>query len=45
MFKRDYSELIEFFPYADIKHIEAIDNFHKQLKKVLQNEYKESNME
>lgn len=41
-FKRDYSELLEFFPDADIKHIEAIDNFHKQLKKVLQSEYKES---
>lgn len=41
-FKRDYNELTEFFPDADIKHIEAIDNFHKQLKKVLQNEYKES---
>ena len=41
-FKRDYSELTEFFPDADIKHIEAIDNFHRQLKKVLKNEYTEN---
>lgn len=41
-FKRDYSELLEFFPGADIKHIEEIDSFHKQLKSVLNSEYKDA---
>ena len=34
-FKRDYSELREFFPDAAIKHIEEIDGFHRKLKSVL----------
>lgn len=41
-FKRDYSELLEFFPNADIKHIEEIDGFHRKLKAVLNSEYKDS---
>ena len=41
-FKRDYSELLEFFPTADIKHIEEIDGFHRKLKSVLNSEYKDS---
>ena len=41
-FKRDYSELLEFFPGADIKHIEEIDAFHRKLKFVLNTEYKDS---
>ncbi len=41
-FKRDYSELLEFFPGADIKHIEEIDAFHRKLKSVLKSEYKDS---
>lgn len=41
-FKRDYSELLEFFPGADIKHIEEIDAFHRKLKSVLNTEYKDS---
>ena len=41
-FKRDYSELLEFFPGADIKHIEEIDAFHRKLKSVLNSEYKDS---
>lgn len=41
-FKRDYSELLEFFPGADIKHIEEIDSFHRKLKSVLNSEYKDS---
>lgn len=38
-FRRDYSELREFFPNADIKHIEEIDAFHIELKKVLKSQY------
>ena len=41
-FKRDYTELSEFFPDADIKHIEEIDSFHRQLKSVLRSEYKDN---
>lgn len=41
-FKRDYNELSEFFPDADIKHIEEIDAFHRQLKSVLKSQYKDN---
>ena len=41
-FKRDYADLLEFFPGADIKHIEEIDAFHKKLKSVLRSEYRDS---
>lgn len=41
-FKRDYSELLEFFPGADIKHIEEIDAFHRKLRSVLHSEYKDN---
>lgn len=41
-FKRDYGELREFFPDADIKHIEEIDAFHRQLKSVLKSQYKDN---
>jgi hypothetical protein len=41
-FKRDYSELREFFPDVAIKHIEEIDTFHRKLKSVLNSEYKDS---
>ena len=41
-FKRDYSELREFFPDAAIKHIEEIDGFHRKLKSILNSEYKDS---
>lgn len=41
-FYRDYDDLLEFFPQADIRHIEEIDNFHKKLKRVLQGEYREN---
>lgn len=41
-FKRDYGELSEFFPEADIRHIEEIDAFHKELKAVLKSEYKDN---
>ena len=41
-FKRDYSELREFFPDVNIKRIEDIDGFHRQLKAVLKSQYKEN---
>lgn len=41
-FKRDYGELSEFFPKADIKHIEEIDAFHRQLKSVLKSQYRDN---
>ena len=41
-FRRDYEDLLEFFPNADIKHIAEIDAFHKKLKSVLRSEYKDS---
>ncbi|MBR2553382.1 MAG: DUF2326 domain-containing protein [Aeriscardovia sp.] len=41
-FKRDYGELTEFFPEVDIKHIEEIDAFHRQLKSVLKSQYKDN---
>ena len=41
-FKRDYTELLEFFPDADIKHIEDIDRFHRQLKTVMKSQFKDS---
>lgn len=41
-FKRDYGELSEFFPEADIKHIEEIDAFHRQLKSVLKSQYRDN---
>lgn len=41
-FKRDYGELREFFPEADIRHIEEIDAFHRQLKSVLKSQYRDN---
>lgn len=41
-FKRDYSDLLEFFPQADLRHIDEIDGFHKKLKSVLQSEYRDN---
>lgn len=41
-FKRDYDDLLEFFPNVDLRHIEEIESFHKQLKRVLTAEYKQS---
>lgn len=41
-FKRDYGELKEFFPEADIRHIEEIDSFHRQLKTVLKSQYRDN---
>ena len=38
---QDYSDLAEFFPEADIKHIAEIDAFHRKIRSVLNSEYKE----
>lgn len=40
--KRDYSDLLEFFPNVNIKKIEEIDSFHKKINKVLKDEYKDN---
>lgn len=40
--KRDYDDLVEFFPGINIKRIEDIDAFHKKLNKVLKDEYKDN---
>lgn len=41
-FKKDYSDLLEFFPNIDLKQIEAIDAFHKQLAGILKSEFVET---
>ena len=41
-FYRDYDDLLEFFPSVDIRHITEIDDFHRKLKKVLRDEYREN---
>ena len=41
-FKRNYDDLIRFFPNVDIKHIEAIESFHKQLAGILKKEFSET---
>lgn len=39
---RTYSELTEFFPGANIRHIKEIEEFHKRLSRVLSKERKEA---
>ncbi len=41
-FKRNFDELLEYFPKINIRRIEDIDNFHKSIKKVLSQEQKEN---
>lgn len=41
-FKKTYSDLQRFFPGVDFQTIESIENFHKQLAKVLGDEFKET---
>ncbi len=41
-FRRDYNDLLEFFPKANIRHIAEIDVFHKKLKSILRSQYKEN---
>lgn len=41
-FKKDYADLLEFFPNIDLKQIEAIDAFHRQLAGILKSEFAET---
>lgn len=40
--QRDFEALLEFFPNANIKRIEEIEGFHKQVRTVLTKEFKQS---
>jgi len=39
-FQKDFELLQQFFPEADIKKLEDIEDFHKKLDKILKNEFK-----
>lgn len=39
---KDFEDLLEFFPDADIRHLEEIEAFHEQLKRVLRSEYNDT---
>jgi len=41
-FKRNYDDLLRFFPEVDLKRIEAIEGFHKQLAGILKKEFSET---
>ena len=41
-FKRNYDDLIRFFPGVDLQRIEAIEGFHKQLAGILKKEFSET---
>ena len=41
-FKKNYDDLLHFFPEVDLKKIEAIEGFHKQLTNILKNEFSEA---
>ena len=41
-FKRNYDDLLRFFPNVDLKLIEDIEGFHKQLAGILKKEFSES---
>lgn len=41
-FKRNYDDLLRFFPEVDLKRIEAIEGFHKQLAGILKKEFLET---
>lgn len=41
-FMRNLDELRRFFPEVDIKHIEDLESFHKQVRSILQSEFKEA---
>lgn len=40
--KASFDALINYFPNADIKHLEEIENFHSKLTLILEDEYKEN---
>lgn len=41
-FTSDFSALLRFFPEANLQRLEAVENFHNQLKNVLDKEFKET---
>lgn len=41
-FKRNYDDLLRFFPEVDLQRIEAIEWFHKQLAGILKKEFSET---
>ena len=41
-FQRDYDELLYFFPEADAKRLEEVENFHRNLTRILGGEIKDS---
>ena len=41
-FQRDYDELLYFFPEADAKRLEEVENFHRSLTRILGDEIKDS---
>ena len=41
-FKRNYDDLLRFFPEVDLRRIEAIEGFHKQLVGILKKEFSET---
>ncbi len=41
-FKKNYDDLLRFFPEVDLKRIEAIEGFHKQLTGILKKEFSET---
>lgn len=41
-FKRNYDDLLRFFPEVDLQRIEAIENFHKKLANILKKEFAET---
>lgn len=43
-FQNDYAQLLEFFPYINQERLVEIEDFHKKLSKILNNEFKENEM-
>ena len=41
-FKRNYDDLLRFFPEVDLQRIESIEGFHKQLAGILRKEFSET---
>ena len=41
-FKRNYDDLLRFFPEVDLQRIEAIEDFHKKLANILKKEFAET---
>lgn len=41
-FQKDYEELLHFFPEIELGRLEQVENFHRELTKILKKEIKES---